>query len=100
MKKLQSIIYDVLVDVRKDMEKAILMGANGIHYEREYGDAYIDVEIYKEKRNNYIFENSEVLVNHIDTKHKSPLLEQAIKDALPSWFAMQKDLMEEERLSA
>lgn len=100
MKKVDSIILDIAIGVRKEMESAMMKGAYGMHFEKSYGNAYIDVDIFLERKNNYIFEVQDVMVSHVETLHKSPLLEQAVKRVLPSWFKMQNELMMEERQTA
>ena len=67
MNKLHDILMDVSVEVRQEMEKAILRGAKGMHYEKAYGDAYIDVDIFLEYKNNYVFEKQDVMVSHVDS---------------------------------
>ena len=100
MSKLQTIIYDVAVEVRKEMASAIFNGSNGMHYEKAYGDAYVDIDIFVVFKGNYMFEVKEVMISHCDTQHKSPLLEKAIYDILPNWFDMYENIKDEMRLTA
>ena len=100
MSKLQTIIYDAAVGVRKEMAEAIFNGAKGMHFEKVYGDAYVDIDIFLEFKDNYVFEVKEVMISHCDTQHKSPLLEKAIYDVLPNWFDMYENIKDETRLTA
>lgn len=97
MSKLQTIIYDVAVEVRKEMASAIFNGSKGMHYEKAYGDAYVDIDIYLKIENNYVIVVKEAIVSHVDTQHKSPLLEKAIFDVLPNWFDMYENIKDEVR---
>lgn len=88
MNKLQTIITEVAAEVRKEMEQSILKGAYGMHFEKVYGNAYVDIDIFVERNHGALQEVAQVMVSHIDTAHRSPLLEEAIAGTLPCWFDM------------
>ena len=79
MNKLQNIITEVAAGVRTQMEDYILAGSKGMHYEKVYGNAYIDIEYYSPSV-------VTVMVSHVDTCHRSPLLEGEIMKAIPDWM--------------
>lgn len=93
MKKLENIIKDVAAGVRNEMEDSIRSKVRRLHFEKSYGEAYVDVDYLSP---------SVVMVSasHIDTAHRSPLLEGAILDALPDWYEVYNDIMEQERQTA
>lgn len=78
MNKSEKIIIEVAAGVRTQMESYILAGAKGMHFEQVYGNAYVDIEYYSPSV-------VTVMVSHVDTAHRSPLLEDAIIKALPDW---------------
>lgn len=94
MNKLQNIINEVVAGVRTTMQDQILSGSYGMHYEHICGDAYIDIDIFEENRGGYYVVIEQVMVSHVDTAHRSPLLEQAIKAVLPDWYEMKEELMD------
>lgn len=93
MKKLEMIISDVAAGVRKEMEDCIRSEVRRLHFEKAYGDAYVDVDYLSP---------SVVMVSasHMDTAHHSPLLEDSIIKALPDWYEVYYEIMEEGKLSA
>lgn len=100
MTTLENIITEVAAGVRMEMEDSILAGAYGMHFEKVYGDAYVDIDIFEEHRGGYIEVIEQVMVSHFDTCHRSPLLESAIKNVLPDWWEVKNSMMEGMRLSA
>lgn len=100
MNKLQTIITEVAAGVRTTMENHIMAGAKGLHYEKVYGNAYVDVDIFVERNHGALQEVAQVLVSHIDTAHRSPLLEEAIAGVLPCWFDMYHKIFWEDKQTA
>lgn len=78
MNKLEKIITEVASGVRMQMENYILAGAKGMHFEQVYGNAYVDIDYFSPSV-------VSVMVSHVDTAHRSPLLESEIMKALPDW---------------
>lgn len=78
MNKLETIITEVAAGVRTTMENHILAGAKGLHFEKVYGNAYVDIDYFSPSV-------ASVMVSHVDTAHRSPLLEGEIMKALPDW---------------
>lgn len=100
MNKLQTIITEVAADVTIMMENAILNHSQSITYERQVGDAYIDIRIYESFFHNHECAIKEVDVNHIDTKHHSPRIEEAIMKSLPNWMEMKHEIFWEGKQTA
>lgn len=94
MKKLQRIITTVADGVREEMVSSIAAGFGHTSYERQFGTAYIIVEV-KEKQlpTGFYDTDVDVCVLHDDIMHVSPNLEQAITDALPDWFAVRYETL-------
>ena len=72
MTKLETIICQVADGVREEMEQSIMRGY------------YVDVI-------------EQVMVSHFDTAHRSPRLEQAIREVIPDWWEVKTFMMGEER---
>lgn len=100
MTKLETIICQVAAGVREEMEQSIMRGAYGMHFEQVYGDAYVDIDIFEEERGYYVDVIEQVMVSHFDTAHRSPRLEQAIREVIPDWWEVKTFMMGEERQSA
>jgi hypothetical protein len=77
MKRTENIIEMVADGVRNQLERQIAAGAKDVHYEQLFGTAYVDVY--------YTPYAVTVVVSHIDTKHRSPMLESEIVNVLPDW---------------
>lgn len=88
MNKLQTIITEVVTDIRKMIHDAINKGEESItiKYEKKVGDAYIDIEMWESYYHDQESLAVKVEVNHIDTKHHSPRLENFIFNRLPLFF--------------
>lgn len=84
MKRVTNIVEMVRDGVRNYLENEIYLGAKKVHYEQQFGEAYVDVD--------YTPWKVTVSVSHPDTKHHSPLLERAILDVLPDWSEVE-DIM-------
>ena len=84
MKRIKQIISEVVDKVTEEINKSI------DNYEKKaeawvyYGDAAVIVEIGYNKENGLLVPVKEVTISHAN-EQKSPLLQQAIMDALPSW---------------
>lgn len=92
MKRTENIIAMVVDGVRNQLEREIQAGAREVHYEQAFGTAYVDVR--------YTPYSVTVIVSHIDTKHRSPMLEKEIVNVLPDWNEVYDTIYWEERLSA
>lgn len=93
MNKLQTIITEVASGVRTTMENHIMAGAKGLHFEKVYGNAYVDIDYFSPSV-------ISVMVSHVDTDHRSPLLEGEILKALPDWGEVYNEIYWEEKQTA
>lgn len=93
MNKSETIITEVAAEVRTMMENHILAGAKGLHFEKVYGNAYVDIDYYSPSV-------VSVMVSHFDTGHRSPLLEDEILKALPDWSEVYNEIFWEDRQTA
>lgn len=93
MTKIESILNEVRLGVQAKMEDTILGGDNRFHYEREYGDAYIDIEFHEVWTGAWYLDDWDIHVSHVDATKESPLLEKALRAVMPDWFKIKEELM-------
>lgn len=92
--KLQTILNDVSNGVFGKMVSAHQWGDDRMTYEQEVGDAWIDVEVREVRlRNGMLILDIDVAVSHEDTRHHSPLLENAIREVLPDWWKVKEEVL-------
>lgn len=92
MKRTENIIEMVVDGVRNQLEREIMNGATYVHYEQQFGEAYVDVD--------YTPWKVTVTVSHKDAAHRSPILESEIVNALPDWSEVRDTIFWDERLTA
>jgi hypothetical protein len=85
MKKYEVIIDEVKQGVTNALEEMLRKGGTTINYEKQVGEAYINVELLWDDADIFMQYDYEVVVSHADCSKKSPLLESAIYDALPDF---------------
>ena len=95
MKRYEEIIEQTCADVKEEMKQSILDGGASLHYEKEYGTAWIDIEI-RVIPSWMKITDVQVRVLHEDAKHKSPELERIIEGRLPDWFVVEDDMSKDE----
>lgn len=96
MKNQQTICNEVAQELREQMAIAIECGDEALYYEKEYGTAFISVDIYQRKISGWWITFTDVLVNHEDAHHQSPRLTEAISKALPDWDKMSEEYKRKE----
>jgi len=93
MKRYERIIDEICVEVQKEMEHCILDGYNRLHVEKEYGTAWVDVEIHVVP--SWLkLTDVQVIVSHEDGHRRSPNLEQAIIACLPDWYNIEERMQQ------
>lgn len=86
MKKVATICNEIAAKMEKEMLEVLEFGYNSIFIDVQYGTAWVEVETTFEKlRNGNTYPCTEVSVMHKEDNKKSPLLEKAIYEALPTW---------------
>ena len=94
MKKIEKILTEVIQGVRSMMEDTILGGDNRFHYEKEYGEAYIDIEFHEVYCGAFLIDDWDVHVSHEDSHKESPMLEAALRAVMPDWFKVKEELLQ------
>ena len=94
MTRIENILNEVRTGVLSEMEETILDGDNRFHYEKEYGDAYVDIEFREVIAGAYLLDDWDIHVSHEDARKESPVLEQALRAVMPDWFKT-KERMEQ-----
>ena len=92
MKK-SEIIKKIATEVKAEMVDSISQGCDWMVFEQEINGVPVKVEIREVRlRNGYYIDDVDVFIEHDDTSHQSPLLEKAIREALPDWFNVKQEV--------
>ena len=90
--KAKEICNEIAKEVKQQMQACIELGDDTMYYEKEYGDAFVAVDIKPIRMaNGFWLTITDVAVCHGDTRHESPLLTAAIKAAIPDWDKMEQE---------
>ena len=93
----QKLIKEVANEVHGEMYSRINDGMCWMYWERFYGLARVCVEVTEVILNNgSVIDDVDVYVAHDDMTHESPLLEKAIRKALPNWFDVKREVEREQ----
>ena len=90
----KKLLNEIAGDVHYEMQTAIEDGYDWIRYEKEYGAALVLVEVREiPMSNGMVYDDVEVAIQHDDDDRRlSPLLEKAIREALPDWFEIKREV--------
>ena len=89
----QKLINEIARAVHDEMYDCISQDWDRLSWEREYGLALVRVEVELVRlRNGMYIDDVDVAVMHDDSTHESPLLEKAIREALPDWFNVKDEV--------
>ena len=86
----------IVSEVTEQMYQCLFARMDRMWCEVVMGAAVINVELH-EVYGNYEIVDIQCTVTHDVEEHKSPLLEQAIIDAMPDWFEMKHKMEEDSR---
>ena len=96
MMNYNTICNEVAQELQEKMKIAIECGDEALYFEKEYGRAFVAVDIYQRRVSGWWMTFTDVVVAHEDASHQSPLLTDAIKQALPDWDKMSEDFKRKE----
>ena len=99
MMNYNQICNEVATELREKMAEAIECGDEALQYEKEYGTAFISVDIYQRKISGWWMTFQDVTVAHEDAHHQSPRLTEAISKALPDWDKMSEEYKRKEEMA-
>lgn len=85
MMNIKTISEKVNDQVRAEIEKAVDFEENRIVTDVDFGCALVHVEIRLVSKSGWLEEEVELYICHKEYFHESPLLEEALKNALPTW---------------
>ena len=94
MTRIENILNEIRTGVLSEMEETLLDGDNRFHYEKEYGDAYVDIEFREIFTGAFLLEDWDIHVSHEDARKESPLLEKALRAVMPSWFKVKERMQQ------
>lgn len=91
MKNLKDICKEIAAKIKAEMEDAIEFNYDHIYKDFIFGKAWVQVELELNSVHGWVIPTTEVTVFHDDNSHQSPLLEAAIKNALPTWDEVERE---------
>lgn len=91
MKRYERIIQEVAADVKDEMQFNIEFGYDSMQWEKYYGTAVVIVEVSERHTSFGWMTFTDVVVAHEDGHKSSPLLQEAIEKALPSWDKLKEE---------
>lgn len=92
MKNVKQICSELAAKVKREIEQAIEFDYYSATVEEEYGTASIQVYCHLEERDGWMIPETDITIFHDDDSHKSPLLEEAIRQAIPSWEQVENEI--------
>lgn len=92
MKKLEKILKEVRRDITERMEDIAYHGCKHFTYEKNFGDAFIDIDFWEVCNFPWLRAEFDINVSHEDSHKRSPLLEQAIRAVMPDWFEIKEKM--------
>ena len=92
MMNCKQICNEICSDMQERIETAITFREDWVTYEKKYGTAVVVIETGYERKNGWMFLDTQVEVLHDDDTHKSPLLKEAIEKTLPSWVEIEQQM--------
>lgn len=99
--KRQHFINEIASDIRTKIENHLVDYNRSLYYEKEVGGCLIVIDINVEQLSNgFLYQNTEVDIQHDNEQHHSPLLAEAIKNAMPDWLDIEEEIFGELRQSA
>ena len=91
MKNLKDICKEIAAKIKAEMKDAIEFNYDQIYKEFIFGKAWVQVELELSSVHGWVIPTTDVRVFHDDNSHQSPLLEAAIKNALPTWDEVERE---------
>ena len=92
---MKQVVRQVVDGVREEMARTIQFGDDSFSWEKDYDRATVIVECHEVRlANGFVIMDATVLVDH-DNGNESPMLEQAIREALPDWWQVRKEIESE-----
>ena len=85
------IMDKIVCDITQEMTDHLLSGMDRMCMEVVLGEAVVQVYVHEVPAACEITD-VQVIVMHDDERHKSPLLEKAIIDAMPDWYDMKHNM--------
>ena len=98
MMNCNKICNEVAKELKEQMAIAIECGDETLTFEKEFGTAFVQVDIYQRRVSGWWMTFIDVVVAHEDAHHQSPRLTEAISKALPSWDKMSEEYKSKEEM--
>lgn len=89
-KNVRQLAESVSSEMREEMKSVVLEGRTHAYMGFKVGEVYIEVEIPAWESPN----EDSVQIIHADMEHRSPRIEEAIREKLPTWAEAERDAQE------
>ncbi len=99
MTGIKAICSKVADDMRWMIDQAIVFGDDRVQYEQEFGNGTVGVDYYPVRlKNGCCMMVKDVYVLHDRGTGNSPLLVEALKDAIPNWEDVEREIENEPQI--
>lgn len=95
MRKFDKLVKQVAQGVENEIRESIAAGLDSASYEQDFGNTTVMVEVELVGRG-IVVQINDVWIEREDCDHSSPLVVEAIKQALPDWIAIERQVEEEQ----
>ena len=97
MKKFDKLVKEIKDGVEYEMRESIAAGWNHLSYEHDFGNTTVMVEI-ELVGCGLVVQINDVWVERDNSEHQSPMVVEAIKQALPCWVDVQREVEAENEM--
>ena len=97
MKKFEKLVKEIKDGVEYEMRESIAAGWNHLSYEHDFGNTTVMVEV-ELVGCGLVVQINDVWVERDNSEHQSPMVVEAIKQALPCWVDVQREVEAENEM--
>lgn len=91
MKKFEKLVKEIKDGVEYEMRESIAAGWNHLSYEHDFGNTTVMVEV-ELVGCGIVVQINDVWVERDNSEHQSQMVVEAIKQALPCWVDVQREV--------
>ena len=97
MKKFEKLVKEIKDGVEYEMRESIAAGWKHLSYEHDFGNTTVMVEV-ELVGCGLVVQINDVWVERDNSEHQSPMVVEAIKQALPCWVDVQREVEAENEM--
>lgn len=97
MKKFDKLVKEIQSGVEDAIRESISAGMNTTSYEQDYGNTTVEVEI-ELVGCGLVVQINDVWIERDNSEHRSPMVVEAIRQALPCWVDIDREVAAENEL--